>query len=83
LSISWGLELGVPMLTGRMGYAAALLLIALVSTTCINGGETDISYKAAINDHFKPLPFASGPSRGSFPSRQPLLMTRRPRAMMR
>jgi hypothetical protein len=44
------------MLTGRMGYAAVLGLLALVSTACNNGSETDISYKAAINDHFKSLP---------------------------
>jgi hypothetical protein len=44
------------VLTGRMGYAAILGLLALVSTACNNGSETDISYKAAINDHFKSLP---------------------------
>jgi len=44
------------MLTGRMGYAAVLGLLALVSTACNNGSDTDISYKAAINDHFKTLP---------------------------
>src|ERR1700728_2018478 len=44
------------MLTGRMGYAAVLGLLALVSTACNNGSETDISYKAAINDHFNSLP---------------------------
>jgi hypothetical protein len=33
------------MLAGRMGYAAGLGLIALVSTACNNGSETDISYK--------------------------------------
>jgi hypothetical protein len=44
------------MLTGRTGCAAVLGLIALVSTACNNGTETDISYKAAINDHFKTLP---------------------------
>jgi hypothetical protein len=27
-----------------------------VSTACNNGSETNISYKAAINDHFKSLP---------------------------
>jgi hypothetical protein len=47
---------GIPMLTKRMGYAAVLGLIALVSTACNNGSETDISYKAAINDHFKAYP---------------------------
>jgi hypothetical protein len=44
------------MLNGRTGYTAVLGLIALVSTACNNGSETDISYKAAINDHFKTLP---------------------------
>ena len=44
------------MLTGRMAYAAVLGLLALVSTACNNGTDTDITYKAAINDHFKTLP---------------------------
>jgi hypothetical protein len=44
------------MLNGRTGYTAVLGLIALVSTACNNGTDTDISYKAAINDHFKTLP---------------------------
>jgi hypothetical protein len=44
------------MLNGRTGYTAVLGLIALVSTACNNGSETDMSYKAAINDHFKALP---------------------------
>lgn len=44
------------MLTGRMGYAAIVGLIVLMSTACNNGSDTDMSYKAAINDHFKTLP---------------------------
>ena len=45
------------MLTGRtMGYSAFLGVIALMSIACNNGSETDMSYKAAINDHFKTLP---------------------------
>jgi hypothetical protein len=39
-----------------MGYAAVLGAIALLSTACNNGSDTDMSYKAAINDHFKDLP---------------------------
>jgi hypothetical protein len=44
------------MLSGRTGYAAVLGLIALMSTACNNGSDTDMSYKAAINDHFKAYP---------------------------
>src|ERR1700690_4537309 len=45
------------MLIGRTtGYAVVLSLIALTSTACNNGSETDVSYKAAINDHFKAFP---------------------------
>jgi hypothetical protein len=45
------------MLTDRTtGSAVVLGLIALMSTACNNGSETDMSYKAAINDHFKTLP---------------------------
>jgi hypothetical protein len=38
------------MLIGRTtGYGVVLSLIALMSTACNNGSETDVSYKAAIN----------------------------------
>jgi hypothetical protein len=39
-----------------MGYVAALGPIALLSTACNNGSDTDMSYKAALNDHFKANP---------------------------
>ena len=44
------------MLTRRMAYAVVLGSIALMSTACNNGSDTDMSYKAAINDHFKAYP---------------------------
>src|ERR1700736_3559300 len=47
---------GVAMLTGRTGYAVVFGLIALMSTACNNGSNTDTSYKAAINDHYKAFP---------------------------
>src|SRR5580700_1613224 len=37
-------------------YTLALGLFALVTAGCNNGSNTDLSYKAAINDHFKTLP---------------------------
>jgi hypothetical protein len=39
-----------------MGHIAALGSIALLSTACNDGSNTDTSYKAAINDHFKAYP---------------------------
>jgi hypothetical protein len=36
--------------------ALALGLFALVAIGCNNGSDTDLSYKAAINDHFKAFP---------------------------
>ena len=68
---------GIPMLTKRMGYAAVLGLIALVSTACNNGSETDTSYKAAITTVSRLIPFASGPNPRSSPSRQPRRTTLR------
>ena len=47
---------GIPMLAMRMGYVAVLGSIALLSTACNNGSNTDMSYKAAINDYFKAYP---------------------------
>jgi hypothetical protein len=38
------------------GYAVGLSLLTLLSTGCNNGSDTDMSYKAAINDHFKAHP---------------------------
>jgi hypothetical protein len=31
-------------------------IVAILSTGCNNGSNTDVSYKAAINDHFKAFP---------------------------
>src|ERR1700728_2966624 len=45
------------MRTGRTYlYSAVLGLLALFSIACNNGSNTDMSYKAAINDHFKAYP---------------------------
>jgi hypothetical protein len=55
------------MLSGRMGYAVVLGLIALMSTACNNGSDTDMSYKAAINDHFKALPVCIWSQSKKFP----------------
>jgi hypothetical protein len=55
------------MICGRMGYAVVLGLIALMSTACNNGSETDMSYKAAINDHFKALPVCIWSQSKKFP----------------
>ena len=45
------------MHNGRMtAYAVVLGLVSLMSTACNNGSDTDMSYKAAINDHFKAFP---------------------------
>ena len=37
-------------------YSLALGLFALVTAGCNNGSNTDLSYKAAINNHFKAFP---------------------------
>ncbi|HEX4424956.1 MAG TPA: hypothetical protein VH079_06140 [Terriglobales bacterium] len=45
------------MLIGRIyGCAVGLSLLVLLSTGCNNGSDTDMSYKAAINEHFKVHP---------------------------
>ncbi len=43
----------------------ALGVLAILSTGCNNGSNTDVSYKAAINDHFKAFPTCiwSGPKK--------------------
>jgi hypothetical protein len=38
------------------GFTLYLCLLFLVATACNNGSNTDMSYKAAINDHFKAYP---------------------------
>ncbi|MFZ1006502.1 MAG: hypothetical protein WAN65_06685 [Candidatus Sulfotelmatobacter sp.] len=55
------------MLTRRMGYVVVLGSIALMSTACNNGSDTDMSYKAAINDHFKTLPVCIWSQSKKFP----------------
>jgi hypothetical protein len=45
------------MFTNRLyGYAIVISVAILVATGCNNGSNTDMSYKAAINDHFKAFP---------------------------
>ena len=34
----------------------AMGVLAILSSGCNNGSNTDVSYKAAINDHFKAFP---------------------------
>lgn len=55
------------MLSGRTGYAVVLGLIALMSTACNNSSDTDMGYKAAINDHFKTLPVCIWSQSKKFP----------------
>src|SRR6202046_2240774 len=44
------------MFTRRIGYLVVLGSIARMTAACNNGSDTDMSYKAAINDHFKAYP---------------------------
>ena len=56
------------MHVGRMiAYTVVLGLVALMSTACNNGSETDMSYKAAINDHFKAFPLCIWSQPKKFP----------------
>jgi hypothetical protein len=56
------------MPTGRIHvYSVILALLALFSTGCDNGTNTDMSYKAAINDHFKAYPVCIWPQSKKFP----------------
>lgn len=40
----------------KKGYTVVVGLLALLSSACNNGSNTDMSYKAAINDHYKAFP---------------------------
>lgn len=40
----------------RHVFVIALGLTSLIGSGCNNGSNTDMSYKAAINDHFKSYP---------------------------
>lgn len=44
------------LISGLHRCAIVLALVVLVATGCNNGSNTDSSYKAAINDHFKAFP---------------------------
>jgi hypothetical protein len=56
-------------------------LIAVVTLGCNNGGNTDLSYKAAINDHFKAFPVCIWSQPKNFPCKLQQLMTLRPKVM--
>jgi hypothetical protein len=47
--------------------ALALGFLALTATGCNNGSNTDLSYKAAINDHFKAFPVCIWSQTKKFP----------------
>jgi hypothetical protein len=56
------------MRTGRIYLSSAVLgLLALFSIACNNGSNTDMSYKAAINDHFKAYPVCIWSQAKKFP----------------
>src|SRR5580700_10081332 len=42
--------------TGMHKYAIVLAVLALATVGCNNGSNTDLSYKTAINEHFKAFP---------------------------
>jgi len=62
-------------------YTFALGLFALVTAGCNNGSNTDLSYKAAINDHFKAFPVCIWSQPKKFPVRPQRLMIQKPKAM--
>ena len=47
---------GDSMHVGRKKGYTVVALLALLSSACNNGTNTDMSYKAAINDHYKAFP---------------------------
>jgi hypothetical protein len=55
------------LIARKCGYAAASVLIALMFTGCNNGSDTDMSYKAAINEHFKAFPVCLWSQSKKFP----------------
>jgi hypothetical protein len=56
------------MLITRIHRCALVLgIFALVTTGCNNGSNTDLSYKAAINDHFKAFPVCIWSQSKKFP----------------
>jgi hypothetical protein len=48
-------------------YSIALGLASLIATGCNNGSSTDMSYRAAINDHFKAYPLCIWSQAKKFP----------------
>jgi hypothetical protein len=58
------------MLIHRKTCAFALGIFALVITGCNNGSNTDLSYKAAINDHFKAYPVCIWSQPKKFPAQE-------------
>jgi len=58
-------------------------LVGLVAVGCNNGSNTDLSYKAAINDHFKAFPVCIwSQAQKKSPSKLRRLMIPKPKAMM-
>jgi hypothetical protein len=55
------------MIIRKHRYAFALGLLAL-ATGRNNGSNTDMSYKAAINDHYKAFPVCIWPQARKFPA---------------
>src|SRR6202046_968992 len=55
------------MFTRRIGYLVVLGSIARMTAACNNGSDTDMSYKAAINDHFKAFPVCIWSQAKKFP----------------
>src|SRR4030095_15208504 len=51
----------------RHVYSIALGLTSLMAMGCNNGSNTDMSYRAAINDHFKAYPVCIWSQAKKFP----------------
>jgi hypothetical protein len=70
------------MRIGLIHICAFILgILALFSMACNNGSNTDLSYKAAINDHFKAYPVCIWSQPKSFPCRRQLRTMQKPKVM--
>ena len=54
--------------TGMHKYALVLAVLALATVGCNNGSNTDLSYKTAINQHFKAFPVCIWSEPKKFPA---------------
>src|SRR5580692_416071 len=54
--------------TGMHKYALVLVVLALATVGCNNGSNTDLSYKTAINQHFKAFPVCIWSEPKKFPA---------------